>query len=110
MDLISTHESLSFPVIARIFKKMKIGLQFGAIQVVDNAIIDGHHRFVAAQLANYSLDRIQGIRSLAKVNYEWQTVQFIDVDWDTAAKVEMLNKMDARLNNITLDELLARIA
>jgi hypothetical protein len=56
LELISTHEHLSLPVIERIHKKMTLKLLFGSIQVAENVIINGHHRYLASMLANYTLE------------------------------------------------------
>jgi hypothetical protein len=31
---------------------------------------------------------------------DWKSVQFEDDDWDTPAKIKMLNELDAYYNNI----------
>ena len=50
-NLKSTHERLCFPVIKRLYTKMKIGIKFSGIKVDGDLIIDGHHRYLASLLA-----------------------------------------------------------
>jgi hypothetical protein len=108
IELISTHEQLSLPVIERIYKKMMLGLLFGSIQVAENAIINGHHRYLASLLADYTLDQTPCIRPRAKTNFDWTSVKLVDNDWDTEAKIKALNCQDAKYNDISLEELLEK--
>jgi hypothetical protein len=109
IELISTHVRLSFPIIERMYRKMIINVPFRSISVVGGAIMNGHHRYLASLLANYNLDRSNGIRSLAKSDVDWSTVILEDVDWDTAEDVEKFNKEDAKYLGITLEELLEKV-
>ncbi len=105
--LSATQEKLCLPVINRIFKKMCVGIKFPPIKVKDNLICDGHHRYVAAHLANFKLEMVPGNITSATVAVDWESVIFIEEDWDTPAKVNMLNEQDAAYNNIPLALLIA---
>ena len=105
MELNATHTKLCLPVINRIFKKMVAGIQFSGIKVEKNLICDGHHRYIASILANFPLERISGSITSATVAVHWQSVTFEEEDWDTPAKINMLNKQDADYNNITLQKI-----
>ncbi|GAB2493394.1 hypothetical protein GCM10027164_24010 [Algoriphagus taiwanensis] len=107
LELGSTHKKLCLPIIERIYKKMILNLRFGSIQIDEGVILNGHHRYLASKLANFNLDRIQGIRSSAKELIDWQNVILVEEDWDTEAKIRLLNEEDARLNEMSLEELLA---
>lgn len=109
IELISTHGHLSVPIIERIYKKMMLNLKFASIQVDKNVIVNGHHRYVASLLAGYQLEQVPGIKSQAKSTFDWTTVKLLDDDWDTAAKVELLNEEDARYNGMSLEELLEKL-
>lgn len=106
IELLSTHEHLSVPIIERIYQKMILNLKFGSIQVDNGVIIDGHHRYVASLLANYKLERVPGLRSQAKKVIEWNSVNLVVDDWDTPAKVKFLNEQDAKFNELSLEDLL----
>lgn len=88
---------------------MEKGIRFSPIGVVDDLIIDGHHRYLASELAQSRLDRIASLKSSAKEVLDWKVIELVDEDWDTLAKIEMLNRFDAERNNLTLDELKALI-
>jgi len=107
IDLHSTHMVLCIPIINRIYKKMIYGIQFDAIKVCDGLIIDGHHRYISALLAKYTLDTNLSHKTSATIKYEWLDVEFAENDWDTPAKIKMLNKKDAKFNNITIDEIIS---
>jgi hypothetical protein len=106
IELISTQTKLCLPVINRIFKKMSAGIRFTGIKVENNLICDGHHRYIASILSNFSLDRIPTHKPSATIAVHWESVSFEEEDWDTAAKIKMLNQQDADYNNITIEEML----
>ena len=102
IELASTHKRLCLPIINRIFRKMSAGIKFSGIKVQDNSICDGHHRYIASLLANFSLERIQGNVTSAITQIDWKSVVFDEADWDTEAKINMLNEQDSIYNNIPL--------
>jgi hypothetical protein len=102
IELSSTHTKLCPPVINRIFKKMSAGIKFSGIKVEDNLICDGHHRYIASILANFPLERIPGSITSATTAVHWESVTFENEDWDTPAKINMLNEQDAEYNNIPI--------
>ena len=109
LEMISTHKALSLPIIERICKKMMLNLKFDSIQVDKNVIINGHHRYLASKLANFNLDQVPGLRSSAKELIDWQDVILVEDDWDTDAKIKRLNEVDARYNDMSVEELLAQL-
>jgi len=109
IELVSTHARLSFPIIERMYRKMVAEVPFTDIQVAGSAIINGHHRYLAALLANYQLSRAAGIRSEAKLNVDWKAVILEDADWDLPGDVERFNAEDARYCGMGLGEFLERI-
>jgi len=106
IDLKSTHGKLCFPIINRIYQKMLVGIKFPSIKIDDNLIIDGHHRYLASLLANTDLETIPSNKTSATIVYDWNEVVFDVNDWDTDAKILMLNEQDANNNNITLKEII----
>lgn len=107
IELSSTHSRLCLPVIIRIYKKMAAGIRFPGIKVENKLICDGHHRYVASLLCNFSLDRIPAQSTSATTLVHWESVLFEEEDWDTPAKIRMLTEKDAEFNNITIDEIFA---
>ena len=105
IDLKSTHGKLCFPIINRIYKKMSLDIKFPSIKVVDDLIIDGHHRYLASLLAGCAMDRVPSIKTSATVVFEWNSVVLDADDWDTDAKIRMLNEEDAKYNGIKIDKI-----
>jgi hypothetical protein len=106
IELKCTQSRLCVPIIERIYKKMLLGLKFSEIKVDDGLICDGHHRYLASLLANYSIPVTPFNRTSATVINNWESVDLEEDDWDTAVKIRMLNEMDAIYNAIPLAELL----
>ncbi len=84
---------------------MTAGIKFSGIKVEDNLICDGHHRYLASLLANFPLERIPGTKTAATILVEWESVIFEEEDWDTPAKIKMLNEQDAAYNNIPIEKI-----
>jgi hypothetical protein len=106
IELKSAQKKLCVPIINRIYKKMKAGVRFSAIKVDNDIICDGHHRYLASLLADYALEYSPASRTSATIPIEWPYVIFVEEDWDTIAKIQMLNEYDAQYNNIPLTEIL----
>jgi len=104
--LITTHNKLCLPIINRIYKKMIHGINFDDIKVCDNIIIDGHHRYVSSLLAAVKLDIAKSSKTSATTEYKWTDVEFVEEEWDTDNKIRRLNELDAKFNNISLEELI----
>ncbi|HMK06309.1 MAG TPA: hypothetical protein VK476_02200 [Flavobacterium sp.] len=81
---------------------MKNGIKFDDIKVCDDLIIDGHHRYISSLLAGTQIRHVLTNRTSATEKYEWTTVKFVQVEWDTKEKIDKLNKDDADFNNIPL--------
>ena len=103
LELKSTHHQLSIPIINRIFKKMKNGIKFSEIKIDGDLIIDGHHRYISAQLANYEIKSVPSTKNSNTKLYEWQNVNFVNEEWDTNHKIQYLNKLDAEYNQISIE-------
>lgn len=84
---------------------MSAGIKFPGIKVENSLICDGHHRYIASILANFPLDRIPGNVTSATTIVYWESVTFEDEDWDTSAKINMLNEQDADYNNIPIEKI-----
>lgn len=104
-QLLSTHMRLSFPIVLRIYKKMQAGIKFSPIKVDGDLICDGHHRYVAALLANFPIEKIAWQSSSATTAISWSEVYYDENDWDTAFEVKMRNIQDATYNDLTLDQI-----
>ena len=101
----STHAKLSLPIINRIYKKMLNGIKFENIRVCDNMVIDGHHRYVASIIADKDLFIDNYPKTSATLKYEWLAVEFVDEEWDTEDKIQYLNELDAKYNDVSLEKI-----
>lgn len=84
---------------------MSAGIKFSGIKVEDSLICDGHHRYIASILANFPLERVPGSLTSATSPVDWKSVTFEEEDWDTVAKIDMLNMQDAEYNNIAIEKI-----
>lgn len=94
LELKSTHFRLCYPIIARIYWKMKIGIEFSGIKVDGDLIIDGHHRYLASLIAGISLDRYPSCRTSATEVTDWSTVRLDTEDWETEDEIQDWNEKD----------------
>lgn len=84
---------------------MLAGIRFSPIKVNGDLICDGHHRYVAALLANYPIEKIAWQSSSATATVSWSEVHFDENDWDTAFEIKMRNMQDAAYNDLTVDQI-----
>lgn len=105
-ELAPTQAKLSIPIINRIYKKMVLGIDFNKIKVCGKLIIDGHHRYVSSILANIDIGRTKTRKNKATITYKWDEVKFVSTDWDRASKIKRINLMDAKYNDISLEEII----
>ncbi|MBI1289274.1 MAG: hypothetical protein GC178_17035 [Flavobacteriales bacterium] len=111
LELISKHEielkptqnSLCIPIISRIYNKMLHELRFDDIKVCDGLIIDGHHRYISSLLAQKQHGTVPSLKTSATKVYDWNEVLFVENDWDTADKIEKLNRDDAAFNDLPVE-------
>ena len=101
--LTSTHHKLSLPVIKRIYKKMVNGIKFDDIKICENLVIDGHHRYISALLAEIEIGKIKSLKSSATKECKWNDVEFDENDWDTDSKIQYLNEKDAEYNQVDIE-------
>ena len=97
---------LSIPLIIRIYKRMKLGIQFDDIKVYENVIIDGHHRFISSILAGYSIKNVDSLKPEGTDQADWNKVELIDISYYDNSKINNFNKLDAAELKITVEELL----
>jgi len=106
-----SQERISFPIVHRIYKKLKIGLKFDSIQVAEKSIIvNGHHRYLASLPADVKIERVECPLTSAKKVTKWEVVELVDEDWDTVDHIKSLNEQDAHYNEIPLEKLMELIA
>ena len=106
IELKSTHSKLCLPIINRLYRKMSIGIKFSNIKVANSLIIDGHHRYIASLLAKSNLNKVKSNLTSAIEIIDWSLVDFVEEDWDTQAKINMFNEIDAKFNEIPLEKII----
>ncbi|MBU3715130.1 MAG: hypothetical protein FGM46_09330 [Ferruginibacter sp.] len=105
IELYPTQSKMSLPIIKRLFKKMTAGIKFNGIKVEGNFISDGHHRYIASLLSDFSLERIPANISSSADLIDWESVDIEEEDWDTPAKIKILNEKDAAYNEISIEKI-----
>jgi len=105
--LLPNQDALSIPIIERIYKKMLKKLKFPPIHVSsDNLIVNGHHRYISSLLSDFDIEIVSNYPKPSVVNdFTWKTVEFTVDDWDSPSKIKRLNALDARYNNMTIEEI-----
>lgn len=80
----TTHSKVCFPIIQRIYRRILNGYRFGGVKFNDNLIIDGHHRYIAHELANIKFEKLKGGRSHSEEIKELNDLVIdIEQDWDS---------------------------
>lgn len=103
----ATQNKLSFPILFRIYKKLKIGIKFSEIKIGDKLIIDGHHRYLASKLADVEIATLPSHRTSATKFLEWCDIEIDSEDWDKDEKeIQRFNEIDAKNSNLSLEELI----
>lgn len=104
-ELIPSQNSICFPIVSRLYVKMKIGLLFSGIIVDKSLIIDGHHRYIASKMVNFPIEICPGIRTSGHQIFSWRDVRVVEEDWDTPEKIKFLNQQDAFYNGYSVEQL-----
>jgi len=106
IEYLPTHNKLSLAIINRIYKKMLFGIKFEAIKLNGRFVIDGHHRYISARIANISIETLNYPKSSATIEYCWEKVNFVEEEWDTKNKIQYLNELDAEYNNVSIEKII----
>ena len=100
---LATQTKLCMPIIFRMCQKMSHGIKFDNIKVFDNIIIDGHHRYLSALIMNFELGEVPTNSTSATGTIAWNMVEIVKDDWDTLAKIDYLNELDAKYNKLEIE-------
>lgn len=85
---------------------MANGIKFDNIKTCDHLIIDGHHRYVSSLIAKVEIQNSKYPKTIATIEHEWETVVFTETEWNTEHKIQQFNKIDAKLNNMTIERII----
>ena len=105
LELIATQEAVCLPILQRIYKKMKIGIEFANIRVKDTRIVDGHHRYICSVLSKTKLGQNDWQISSTTVNCSWSELTIVEEDYETAEMIQVHNERDAELNDVDISVL-----
>lgn len=100
LELTATQEALCLPILLRIYKKMKIGIQFEGIKVKDSRIVDGHHRYICSQLAEVKIEHFEWEIAKSAVEHDWSKVIIDEEDWENEEDIKVHDQKDAERNNM----------
>jgi hypothetical protein len=78
---------ICFPKIQRIHKRLQKGRVFSPIEVVDDVILDGHHRYICLCLLGLEVKTKKGGRNQSfNTDYTWSDIGIDLDDHDSAAE------------------------
>ena len=101
-----SQKRICLPIINRMVRKMQNEIRFADIIVHEKIIVNGHHRYLASLLAGTEVEQTVGGRPNYQV-IDWKFIEICDEDWDTPAKLLMINQADADFNNLSLETIIA---
>jgi hypothetical protein len=97
-----TQNRISIPLVERLYKKMMAGLEFDAIKVAENLIIDGHHRYIAAVLSNTEITHFPSQQNHNQTSFDWAEITLTSIDYDKPIDVKYHNFNDAKRNGLSV--------
>jgi hypothetical protein len=104
-ELQPTQRKLCFPILKRIYHKMKMGVAFDGINVAGKLLINGHHRYICALLLHKQLPQNTWGKPSNLLVYEWREMQVDTNDWESKELVERHNLKDAIKSGIDMTAL-----
>lgn len=79
----ASQRNISFPIVGRICKRLKTGHSFGAIQITNNVIVNGHHRYISLCFLDMDCEHVSGGANIsAKTEINWSDVFLDEQDHD----------------------------
>ncbi|MCF6308235.1 MAG: hypothetical protein L3J09_09785 [Flavobacteriaceae bacterium] len=103
LNLIATQERICLPMLQRIYKKMKFGIEFDNLRVNDSRIVDGHHRYICSVLIELEIGMNDYPIASTSVNCNWEDIEIDDIDYETEDQIQDHNIRDSELNNVEID-------
>ncbi len=102
LGLIATQGEICLPILRRIYKKMKLGIEFEHIRVNDSRIVDGHHRYVCSILSETEIGINDWPIPSSAINCNWAAVIINEDDYEDAEMIQKHNLRDAELNDVDI--------
>ncbi len=104
LDFRACQSKICFPHLKRMHRKMQLGVWFNNIQVADNNIVEGHHRYICRNLLNYKISISDWSISRSTVNYDWSDVEIDNNDWYCPIEVKERNENDSKDYGIYIED------
>ncbi len=104
-SILPTQKRICLPVINRMVRKMQNSIRFNDISIYEGMIVDGHHRYVASLFAGITIGQSDGGKPNPQIT-DWKSIEIIEEDWDTPAKLLIINQNDADFNGLTLEKMI----
>ena len=105
LGLIATQGEVCLQILQRIYKKMKLGIEFENIRVNHSRIVDGHHRYVCSILSGIDIGINEWPIPSTTVNTDWKDVIINEDDYEDAEMIRKHNERDAELNDVDISTL-----
>ncbi len=102
LKLQPTQQKLCVQILQRIHHKMKLGVSFENINVHEGLLINGHHRYICAQLLNLHLNINPWSSSSQTTVYKWSEIQIEMTDWESLEIIKRHNLRDAFTSGIDI--------
>jgi hypothetical protein len=80
-------------------------INFDAIKVAEDLIIDGHHRYIATKLSKTTIQIFPSTKNHSQQSFEWSDVILKTNEYDTETEIKYHNFNDAIRNGISVDEI-----
>jgi hypothetical protein len=104
LKLQATQGKLCFPIIQRIYYKMKIGVEFENINIKEDLIINGHHRYVCLLLLKKSINTNPWSSPSQITVCQWSEVQIDQNDWESIEIIQRHNLKDAAKSGLDIKQ------
>lgn len=105
LEFTPTQTKISIPIVNRLYKKMKAGIAFPEIKTHKKLLMDGHHRYISALLADFHIKKVPYPKTSSTTAHLWSEVVFDEQDWDTKEEIKRLNTLDAVFNGVSVEEI-----
>ncbi len=105
LKLVAIQGEICLPILQRIYKKMKLGIEFDNIRVNGSRIVDGHHRYVCSILSEIEIGINDWPIPSTAVNCNWNDVIINEEDYEDAEMILKHNIRDAELNDVDISVL-----
>src|SRR5580658_9058931 len=87
-ELKPSQDRLCLPVLKRIIDKIIRGAKFSPIHVVNDLIVNGHHRYISYSFLNLPIETTTWRKGQAHEPGNWNEVAIEVEDWDNPEDIE----------------------